>query len=242
MNALVRGCWRKLLSRGGPALVAMALVGSVHGQTSVITSIHKNGLLTWTSTTNDVQSYAIEWASSLTGAWHDTWTHLTNIAPVEGTMATNVPMFYRVSATLRPQPRMAGDICYNAEPLGPDQLVSGQTTGFVNDYNATACGTPSPGPDRVYATTLPPGLVLTAQLMPAFSFDAVLYLVAAPSTNCESGPASCLAAADLHGPGGPEVVGCSNPYPDAVTVNVIVDGHGAQDAGSYTLLLTIAPK
>lgn len=69
---------------------------STYAQTSVITSLQSNGVITWTNNvTNAI--YSIEWSSSLNGPWSFSWDSLINIT--SGTnlsMSTSVPMFYRV--------------------------------------------------------------------------------------------------------------------------------------------------
>ncbi len=79
--------WRAV----GAAVFAAA---SVHAQNNlVITSFHGNGELTWDAPR--AGTYLIEWASSLTGAWHRSWD-LVDLNVVAGPQTNAVPMYYRV--------------------------------------------------------------------------------------------------------------------------------------------------
>ena len=77
-------------------LVASAGVSYAIAQSNfVITSFTGNGVLTWNAPETGV--YSVEWASSLTGAWHRTWD-IANLTVAAGLHTNHVPMFYRVTA------------------------------------------------------------------------------------------------------------------------------------------------
>lgn len=60
-----------------------------------ITSFSRNGEISWDDTnTNGI--YRIEWASTLTGEWHSTWSDQSSIWATGGVLSAKVPMFYRV--------------------------------------------------------------------------------------------------------------------------------------------------
>jgi len=76
-------------------LTASAACFSARAQSNaVITSFSGNGVLTWTAPENGV--YSVEWASSLTGAWHRTWD-MADMAVSAGSQTNHVPMFYRIT-------------------------------------------------------------------------------------------------------------------------------------------------
>lgn len=77
--------------------VLLAAVGAFAQQVEIV-SFHRNGMLTWTGTT-DCISYEVQWASSLDGPWTNSWESLTHIPATTGTIAALVPMFYRVVAS-----------------------------------------------------------------------------------------------------------------------------------------------
>ena len=66
-----------------------------HSAAIEITSFHGNGELTWTNAPA-AGSYAVEWASSLSGPWHRTWSSLDARVTTSTVTTVSVPMFYRV--------------------------------------------------------------------------------------------------------------------------------------------------
>ena len=90
---LVEGLMRKILFILAVCLLSLTSMA----QTSTITSFQGNGVITWTNNvTNAI--YRMEWASSPTGTWNNSWEPLRAIH--SGTnleMSAVVPMFYRVT-------------------------------------------------------------------------------------------------------------------------------------------------
>jgi len=66
-----------------------------------ILSLAGNGVLTFTNSSQNA-TCRVEWASSPQGPWHATWEPLTNLIATGGVAQVQVPMFYRVVATLPP--------------------------------------------------------------------------------------------------------------------------------------------
>jgi len=60
-----------------------------------LTSLHSNGMLSWTSSVTPVVCH-VEWAPSLTSQWSRSWASLTNILMTNVSHSVAVPMFYRV--------------------------------------------------------------------------------------------------------------------------------------------------
>lgn len=84
--------------------IAVGLIGvglSAGAQTGdfVIASFGGNGGLTWTGVPVGT-TCRVEWASSLTSGWHDTWANLTGIVATNESTTVQVPMFYRVVCAL----------------------------------------------------------------------------------------------------------------------------------------------
>ncbi|MDD8047722.1 MAG: formylglycine-generating enzyme family protein [Verrucomicrobiota bacterium] len=78
-------------------LLISGTVGRVQGLT--IQSFDRSGQLTFLAD-GSASNYRIEWASSPSGPWMDTWDHLLDIpVPASGIVTCSVPMFYRVVAT-----------------------------------------------------------------------------------------------------------------------------------------------
>jgi len=63
----------------------------------VITSLEKNGNLTWTNSVSNA-TYRVEWASSVTGPWQkfDALTNLSLLSATSPAVTVKVPMLYRV--------------------------------------------------------------------------------------------------------------------------------------------------
>jgi formylglycine-generating enzyme required for sulfatase activity len=75
-----------------------------YGQAPVITSFHGNGQLMWTNSITNV-AYRVEWASSLTGTWYQSWQPIMYLeARTNAGMSAEVPMFYRVVMMTNPAP------------------------------------------------------------------------------------------------------------------------------------------
>ncbi len=78
-------------------ILLVCLQTSSFGQTSVITSLQSNGVITWTNSVSNA-IYRIEWASTLNSSWQSSWDSLRNITTDTNLSASaSVPMFYRVT-------------------------------------------------------------------------------------------------------------------------------------------------
>lgn len=64
-------------------------------QSPVITAFEQSGRLTWTGSRSNGY-YAVEWASSPTGSWFRTWSHLQAMPASGGQQSAMVPVYYRV--------------------------------------------------------------------------------------------------------------------------------------------------
>jgi hypothetical protein len=221
------------MSRAGLFVLLVVFAVPAVAQTSVVTSFDHNGRISWTATTTNVDHYRVEWASSLTGQWFYSWTGLDNIAPSNGEIATNVPMFYRIVAVLPPPPQ--GDRFDNPFLISSGTVTGNSSVAFANDYFATNCGFATMGPDIVYQFTLPAGQRLTATVSPAAEYDTAIYLVTFPGTNYDSGNAVFLTGANTGGTGATETVSWDNPSGSPLNVFIVVDGPSGSDAGAFTL-------
>ena len=94
------------------------------GQVPVITSLEKNGELSWTNMVNPQALYRVEWAARAGGPWHRTFD---NLGTLDGHSATGftvaVPMFYRVAMVTNEPPRGMVWIEGGAVELGDTQGV-----------------------------------------------------------------------------------------------------------------------
>lgn len=77
------------------AILFLAAMHSI-AQTSVVVGIHESGSISWSNNASN-GTYAIEWASTPTGAWNRTWAGNVGIPASGDEMSTAVPMFYRVA-------------------------------------------------------------------------------------------------------------------------------------------------
>lgn len=76
-------------------LVCMYCARSSAQTRPVITSFHGNGELIWTNSPS-TNAFAIQWASSMNGEWHEDWSRLRTIVSTSAQNTAYVPMFYRV--------------------------------------------------------------------------------------------------------------------------------------------------
>jgi hypothetical protein len=142
-----------------------------------------------------------------------------------------------------------GDTCETAEAItltGGTATVTGTTataSGYTNNYDPSSTNgcEDGDGRDRVYTITVPAGQRLTAAFTTQVtSFDATLYLVAAPATTCNATPLTCLAGVDGGGNGGAETITYNNTGSASVDVLLVVDGYNPDDEGAYSLAVTVA--
>jgi hypothetical protein len=132
--------------------------------------------------------------------------------------------------------RPANDTCQAAAPLTLGVSSNGTTVGASSNYSAgleTCDSMPQPGPDVAYSVSLVAGTAYTFTLSGLDSgFDASLSLVGPGVTSCDATPITCLAGADVNGPGSSE----SFVYTPTTngTYFVIVDS-ASLSAGGFTL-------
>lgn len=88
-----------------------------------ITSLSKNGEIEWqNSTSNGV--HVVEWASSLSGKWNQSWPQI-NLSATGGTTRVEVPMFYRVVWTTNNVSSSVPVLSYNAPSSGKVMVYQG---------------------------------------------------------------------------------------------------------------------
>jgi hypothetical protein len=154
-----------------------------------------------------------------------------------------------------------GESCAMAQAVSSTSTLSGTTVGAANDVNMTCTGVRNPGPDRVYAVTVPPMQRLSVTLTPeetdttdgGVQFDPSLYLVAGPAASCMPADAgditACLDASDIDlPPSSPERVAYLNTTGAPVEVFVVVDSFftmpdemsGTTHEGRYDISFTLA--
>ena len=130
----------------------------------------------------------------------------------------------------------ANDLCAAAEAVdlssGPVQ-VAGYTYLAADDVNlGTACtGSPTAGPDVVYAVALTAGQTLTATVTPEVGYDPAVYVLG----DCMA--STCLAGADAYFVSQPETVTYTAAADE--TVYLVVDAYAAGEAGHFTLDLSV---
>ena len=71
----------------------------------VISAFSGNGDLSWSNFPGAIQ-YRVEWAPTLNGSWTNSWDALVGIPATGSTYTVQVPMFYRLVATLPDYARM----------------------------------------------------------------------------------------------------------------------------------------
>lgn len=98
-----------------------------------------------------------------------------------------------------------GESCDRPAALGLPGSVIATTVGAANDVALRCTGFGNPGPDRVYAVTVPAGQRLVASVTPTvldagLLFDPSLSIVLGPAASCASTDAGvCLAGGDERG-------------------------------------------
>ena len=65
----------------------------------VISSFSGNGQLSWSNYPGAIQ-YRVEWAPTVNGTWTNSWESLNGIAATGSAYTVQVPMFYRLVATV----------------------------------------------------------------------------------------------------------------------------------------------
>lgn len=141
-------------------------------------------------------------------------------------------------------PQQEGESCAVAQVLpisGNYGSHLGTTVGFTNDHATTCVGSGTfgtVGPDRVYAISVPAGKLVRVTVNPRqfqAQWDPVLYLVAAPASNCLSLGTSCLAGSDDGGVTENERATWRNTATSARTVFAIVDGKTTSAEGPFLI-------
>lgn len=154
-----------------------------------------------------------------------------------------------------------GESCAMAQAISGSSTMAGTTVGASNDVSLACTGVRNPGPDRVYAVTVPPMQRLSVTLTPqetdttdgGVQYDPSLYLVAGPAAACSPADAgdrsACLDGSDIDlPPSSPERVAYLNATAAPVEVFVVVDSfftapdemNGTTHEGRYDISFTLA--
>jgi subtilisin-like proprotein convertase family protein len=138
----------------------------------------------------------------------------------------------------RLQIRVAGDSCGDAIPLTVPALTTGNTCGYLNNYDYACPYTGSLSPDAVYRYTSPANQQVTFGLCRS-SYDTKLYIY---DGVCSGTPIACNDDAD-------PCIGALGPFRSILpcvllqaghTYYVVVDGYGGA-CGDYVLEAGICP-
>ena len=121
-----------------PAAWLLSVVGAL-GQIQGLTiqSFNGAGQLAF-NVDGSATNYCIEWASSPSGPWTNTWTHLLNLSvPITGVVTCSVPMFYRVVAA--PKPYLVFDLSGgpSAQNYPVTYLDAVPPDGWTDEYKTT---------------------------------------------------------------------------------------------------------
>ena len=107
--------------------IAIALIAaSAIASDLVITSLERNGTLTWTNSVSNAV-YQVQWANSVTGGWSN-FQSLAALDTVQSTakvVSVKVPTFYRVAASEPPTWKPDGLYRYTAFDTNGNLLVVG---------------------------------------------------------------------------------------------------------------------
>jgi hypothetical protein len=151
---------------------------------------------------------------------------------------------FMLAVSVAPPP--TGETCTGADAIdvsSGNATVSGTTVAYLNDHDPDCTGYYTNGPDHLYKLTVPAARTLTVTVTPETDYDAGLYLIAGPPTNCAASPATCLAGDDTNGPGEADTVTYTNAGNAPVDVYLGIDGSATASPteGTYTLAITVAP-
>jgi hypothetical protein len=140
----------------------------------------------------------------------------------------------------------AGDTCTNAEVVTAGVYSGQSTSGYGNDYSGASngvnnCTSSDPGLDRVYQVTLPPGMRLTASIVPegGGDFDPSITLVAGPAERCDLVPRVCLASDDFGASTERNFVQRINGTTGDETLFIIIDTYLPGGEGQFALTIDI---
>ena len=143
----------------GLGTLALGVWVAAFGQSPVISSFSQNGVLVCTNLAADSLA-TVEWASSVTGSWTNTWAGLDSVVvDSNGMIQVSVPMFYRVRGVL--SPGNVQDIVLTTTNIG---VLEGGTTDFSVRLNAQPSGNVTvsvSSSDTSAATVAPPSLTFT---------------------------------------------------------------------------------
>ena len=104
-------------------------------QTSVLTSIHANGRLSWTNPVNTNALYHVEWAPQTTGPWFRTFANIASFDSHSHTgFAVDVPMFFRVVSATNPPPTGMVWIDGGDVELGQTGVEHPVHTNFISGF------------------------------------------------------------------------------------------------------------
>jgi hypothetical protein len=130
-------------------LLAWASAFAVVAQQAVITGFHGNGVLTWSNRLSNAV-FSVQWASTVTGPWQDSWSLLRPLPGTAGaTKTVDVPMFYRVAANTNKTILLAEDFADGSDRRwtrrsGQWSVAAGAYTGIVAAPTWDACAMAEP--------------------------------------------------------------------------------------------------
>jgi hypothetical protein len=75
---------------------AMPIAVSAQSGDLVITSLSKNGLVSWQDTRFTNAAYRLEWSPNVASQWFSGWSGLQSIVSTSSQMSASVPMLYRI--------------------------------------------------------------------------------------------------------------------------------------------------
>jgi hypothetical protein len=140
----------------------------------------------------------------------------------------------------------AGDTCTNAEVVAAGTYTGQHTSTYGNDYGGASngvnnCTSSDRGLDRAYRVELPPGMRLTASVVPegATDFDPSITLVEGPAERCAAVPRVCLASDDFGASTERNFVQRINNTSQSETLFIIIDTYLPGGEGAFALTVDI---
>jgi hypothetical protein len=152
----------------------------------------------------------------------------------------------------------AGETCQMPQVIAMSGTLTGQTTvGYINNIQTVNAALPTmgactnyattyPGRDRVYQIDVAAGQTLTAVVTPTTSFDAAIYFVASPDSNCLTMGTTCIGQGDDTnfggtGMGAAETGTYTNSSGATQTVFIVVDTFSSSGTGGFDLTVSLMP-
>jgi hypothetical protein len=153
-----------------------------------------------------------------------------------------------------------GETCRAPQLVSMSGTLTGQTTaGYANNIGTVSGELPLdpgactnftstyPGRDRVYQIAVGGGQTLTALVTPTSAFDAAVYFIESPASNCQAMGTTCIGTGDDTNSSGTgtsaaETGTYTNTSGTTQTVFIVVDSYNSSSpGGTYDLTITLAP-